>query len=186
MKIAIKNMVCPRCNTVVRGVIASAGLNAVEVGLGYAVLDCEEMTKEQWGVLDEKLRQEGFELISDKDIAVVERIKLEVIRFVRENDSHKVKLSSVLETAMGMTYKNLTRIFSQIEGRTIENYCVSQRIEYVKELISYGELSLADIAFRTGYSSVAYLSRQFSQNVGMTISEYRNSPNQRRLPLTNV
>lgn len=186
MKIAIKNMVCPRCVTAVRNLLVSMNMNVTEVKLGYAVLQCESLDSQTWQDLSVKLHELGFELLADNDVATVERIKIAILRLARMKGGPKIKLSKSLEDCLKQPYKNLTAIFSQIEGRTIENYFIHQRIEYVKELISYDELSLAEIAFRTGYSSVAYLSKQFAQVVGMTISEYRKIAEDMRMPLSDV
>jgi AraC-like DNA-binding protein len=186
VKIAIKNMVCPRCIMTVRELLTSMNLNVVKVELGYAVLDCESIDNETWKALSDKLQTLGFELLTDNDIATVERIKIAILRLARINGGTKIKLSQALAECLKQPYKNLTTIFSQIEGRTIENYFIHQRIEYVKELISYDQLTLTEIAFKTGYSSVAYLSRQFAQVVGMTISEYRKIAEDMRAPLSDT
>jgi AraC-like DNA-binding protein len=186
MRITIKNMVCPRCIKVVRDLLSSLGYTPIDVKLGYAVLDCDALINEQRQILNDKLAEQGFELISNTEVVVIERIKIAVLRFARIDGGLKIKLSQALEDKLGIPYKNLTASFSRLEGRTIENFYISQRIEYVKELVSYGELSLADIAFKTGYSSVAYLSKQFSQLVGMTITEYRSMAMDMRNSLTEV
>jgi AraC-like DNA-binding protein len=186
MKIAIKNMVCPRCIMAVRELLTSMKLNVVEVKLGYVVLGCESLEKDLWDELSNRLQKLGFELLADNDVATVERIKIATLRLARRNGGLKMKLSQALEDCLKQPYKNLTTIFSQTEGRTIENYFIHQRIEYVKELISYGELTLTEIAFQTGYSSVAYLSKQFAQVVGMTISEYRKIAEDMRTPLSGI
>jgi AraC-like DNA-binding protein len=186
MNIAIKNMVCPRCIKAVRELLTSMNLNVVKVELGYAVLGCEELDREIRDELSAKLHELGFELLADNDVATVERVKIAILRLARKNGGPKIKLSQALEECLKQPYKTLATIFSQIEGRTIESYFILQRIEYVKELISYGELTLAEIAFRTGYSSVAYLSKQFAQVVGMTISEYRKIAEDMRTPLSEI
>lgn len=186
MRIAIKNMVCPRCIMAVRGLLESLAYKPVNVELGYAELECDSISNEDWNILSEKLHEIGFELLSDNDVVTVERIKIAILAFIRIDGGLKHKLSQELEDKLGQSYKSLTATFSKIEGRTIENYYINQRIEYVKELISYGDLTLTDIAFKTGYSSVAYLSKQFAQVVGMTISEYRSVAKNMRNSLTDI
>jgi AraC-like DNA-binding protein len=170
----------------VQEVLTSLGYGPTEVQLGYAVLDCDSLSKAAWDELSQRLTAVGLELLSDDDIVCVERIKIALLRFARTDGGLKIKLSQALEAKLGIPYKNLTATFSRIEGRTLENYFISQRIEYVKELISYGELSLTEIAYRTGYSSVAYLSKQFSQIVGITVTEYRSMADDMRTSLTEV
>ena len=186
MKLSIKNMVCPRCIITVREILTSLGYALADVKLGYAELELSELSAAQLSEINDKLMEVGFELLVDNDYVTVERIKLAVIYFARIEGGLTLKLSTALEQKLGQSYKQMTATFSKIEGRTIENYFISQRIEYVKELISYGDLSLAEISYKTGYSSVAYLSKQFSQVVGMTVSEYRRLAIDMRESLTDV
>lgn len=186
MKIAIKNMVCPRCIMAVRDLLTSLGYNPCEVQLGYALLDRNALSMADWEELSAKLNDIGFELLADNEVVSVERAKIELMRLARLDGGLKIKLSQTVEEAVSIPYKNLAAMFSRLEGRTIENYFISQRIEYVKELISYGDLTLTEIAYKTGYSSVAYLSKQFSQVVGMTVSEYRSRAGDMRNSLTEV
>jgi AraC-like DNA-binding protein len=157
-----------------------------EVGLGYAIINKDLLTNQERLNLANALDKLGFALLEDSNVVIVERIKIAIMQYVRIDGGLKIKLSQALETKLGQPYKNLSAVFSQCEGRTIENYLISQRIEYVKELISYGDSSLGEIAFKTGYSSVAYLSKQFAHVVGMTITEYRSLAIGMRSCLTDV
>jgi AraC-like DNA-binding protein len=186
MKLTIKNMVCPRCIMVVRALLTSMGYHPTEVALGHAVIEEETLTPARREALDAQLRNVGFELMADSDDVLVERIKIALQRYARTEGGLRVKISQALERELGVTYKSLSSTFSQLEGRTLESYYIRQRIEYVKELVGYGDLTLTEIAFRTGYSSVAYLSRQFAQVVGMTLSDYRRLGADGRRPLTDV
>jgi AraC-like DNA-binding protein len=171
---------------VVNNLLTSMGYKPVEVALGYAILERDSMSDEERKEMGRRLEELGFELMKDSDTVIVERIKIAVLRFARTERGMKIKLSQALEEELKLPYKTLTGLFSQHENRTIENYFISQRIEYVKELISYNEMSLKEIAFKTGYSSVAYLSKQFAQIVGMTISEFRIYSDTHRNSVTNV
>jgi AraC-like DNA-binding protein len=186
MKLDIKNMVCPRCIMTVHDVLTSMGYNPTEVALGYAILPTEELPPAERDALAQRLQAVGFELMADSDAVLVECIKIALLRYARTDGGLCVKVSQALERELGVTYKSLSSTFSQLEGRTLESYYIRQRIEYVKELVGYGDLTLTEIAFRTGYSSVAYLSRQFAQVVGMTLSDYRRLGADYRSPLTDV
>jgi AraC-like DNA-binding protein len=186
MKLAIKNMVCPRCIMTVRDVLTSMGYHPTEVALGYAVLPTETLTPSERDALAKRLQAVGFELMADSDTVLVERIKIALLHYARTDGGLRVKVSQALTRELGVTYKTLSSLFSQLEGRTLESYYILQRIEYVKELVTYGDLTLTEIAFRTGYSSVAYLSRQFAQVVGMTLSDYRRLGAGNRRPLTDI
>jgi AraC-like DNA-binding protein len=171
---------------VVKDILTSLGYTPTKVELGYAILDCESLPKEIWKSLGKSLADVGFELLSDEDVVNIERAKIALIRFARIDGGLKIKLSKAIEDTIGISYKNLTAAFSRIEGRTIESYFINQRIEYVKELLSYGDLNLKEIAYKTGYSNAAYLSKQFAQIVGMTVSEYRVIAKDTRISLTDV
>jgi AraC-like DNA-binding protein len=187
MKLAIKNMVCPRCVMVVRDVLTASGYQPLDVRLGSAEIDVDgALSASARDDIARRLSDVGFELLADEDVAMVERIKIALLHFARVDGGVKVKLSTALEDEIGRPYKQLAAVFSRLEERTIENYFICQRIEYVKELISYGDLTLAEIADKTGYSGVAYLSKQFAQVVGMTITAYRAHPEAQRNSLTEV
>ena len=182
MKLNIKNMVCRHCVATVRHLLADELNLAVEaVGLGYAViagdLDSELMEK-----IRSILSNEGFELIHDRESEIVESRKRDLIDLSRRDDGEKVNLTEYLSCRSGLSYASLSRLFSEIEGRTIENYMMNLRVERVKELIKYGQKSFSEIAYVTGYSSVAHLSRQFKQLTGMTPTQFRDMGRRRPLP----
>ncbi len=179
-------MVCPRCVSSVRGILTSMGLEPSEVGLGYAVIPAESLTPAQQHHLSELLGKEGFELLTDSGSILTEKIKNLLIAYARTEGGIDLKLSAALQRDLNIPYKQLSRTFSIAENRTIENFFIAQKIEFVKELLSYNKLSLKEIAFLTGYSSVAYLSSQFSKFTGMTLSDFRRSLAHNRMPLTDI
>ena len=67
----------------------------------------------------------------------------------------------------------LSSLFSSVEGRTIENYFIEQRIEKAKELLIYGKLTLSQIAFDLEYSSTSHLSTQFKKITGLTPTYFK-------------
>ena len=183
MKLAIKNMVCNHCVSAVRQALTELGLTPVSVELGRAEI-VEDLTNERLDQLAARLEASGFELISDPTKDIVESIKREIIMMVRSDEPVSQKLSDYLSAKLNRDFRALSRIFSDTEGRTIENYLIMQKIERVKELLLDGELNVSEIAYRTGYSSVAHLSRQFKEITGMTPSDFRRDGH--RLPLNEV
>jgi len=106
---------------------------------------------------------------------------------VHHQDNHaKTNLSDVLSSQLHHDYNSLSNLFSEVEGTTIEKYFIAQKIEKVKELLVYDELSLSEIAFRLNYSSVAYLSNQFKKVTGLTPSHFRQIREDKRKPLDEV
>lgn len=182
----IKNMVCNRCIMVVQNEMDKQGLEVKNIKLGEVVLE-RELSNEEKNTLGKKLTQLGFELIDDKKSRIVEQIKNIIIDLVhhQENDI-KSNLSEIISSKLHHDYNYLSNLFSEVEGITIEKYFIAQKIEKVKELIVYDELSLSEIAFRLNYSSVAYLSNQFKKVTGLTPSHFKHVKEDKRKPLDEV
>lgn len=180
-RIYIKNMVCNRCIMAVGGLLRDMGIEAREVGLGYAVLP-RPLSAAERSALESGLQGLGFELIDSRRERVTEQVKALVIELVhRDNGGLKVNLSDYIGGAMHHDYDYVSAIFSEEEGVTIEKYFIAQKIERVKELLEYGELSLSEIADMLNYSSVAHLSAQFKKVTGMSPSHYKQVGGRRPL-----
>ena len=178
MRIQIKGMVCNHCVEAVANAFAAAGIPGAEVSLGGADLPGNEPTPQQLQQLDTELHKRGFQRITEPSVLMVEKAKLLIMQHVRQGDC-RLNLSACLQHDLHTDYSAISKAFSAIEGRTIEKYAIAQRVEYVKELLSYGEMTISEIADRTGYSSVAHLSRQFKSVTGLTPSEYLRTPTPR-------
>lgn len=183
MKIVIKNMVCDRCISSVSRLCADISLAVRKVELG-SVDFVDPLSDEQMAALRAGLEAMGFEVLDDPDAEMVERIKRELIAIARSDEPLTVKLSVALSQRIGVNFRTLSRLFSEAEGRTIENYFILQKIERVKELMAYGRQSLSEIAYQCGYSSVAHLSRQFRQITGLTPTQFRSAVS--RKPLDKI
>jgi len=174
MYLYIKNMVCNRCITAVKAELEAAGLSALSVELGEAEITGEP-SKGQLQKLDSALKALGFELIGDRKSRIIEQIKNEIVYLVHHSDETlNTNLSTLLAEKLHYDYTYLSNLFSEVEGTTIEKYYIAQRIEKVKELLVYDELSLAEIADKLGYSSPAYLSSQFKKITGLTPTFYKS------------
>ncbi|MCG7752180.1 MULTISPECIES: helix-turn-helix transcriptional regulator [Flavihumibacter] len=182
----IKNMVCDRCVLVVAGELKKIGINAQKITLGEVTLE-KELTADQKEQLDQALLDLGFEPIDSKKGRIIEKIKTVIINMVHHSDhDEKTNLSDLLSKALHHDYNYLSNLFSEVEGITIEKYFIAQKIEKVKELLVYDELSLSEIALRMHYSSVAYLSNQFKKVTGLTPSHFRQIREEKRKPLDKV
>ncbi|PNP92850.1 AraC family transcriptional regulator [Hoylesella timonensis] len=169
----IKNMVCDRCIMAVRLLLQRMGIAPQSVELGVVRL-AEELSKEQLEMLQKDLLQLGFELLDDKRQQTIDRIKTLIVDLVHYHDNRsELNLSDYLAQQLHSEYSSLSKLFSEFTGITIERYFILQRIERVKELIFYDQLSLTEIAYKLNYSSVAYLSSQFKQITGMTPSQFK-------------
>lgn len=186
MKVYVKNMVCHRCILAVETILDNLNLNYKGVILGEIELQ-DTLKDDERNRLSQKLQQIGFELIDDKKHQVIERIKSLIITHIHhDKELLKVNLSDFLSSELGYEYNYLSNLFSDVEGTTIEKYVILQKIEKVKELIVYDELSLKEIASQLGYSSVAYLSNQFKKVTGLTPSHFKSIGQQKRVPLDQL
>ncbi|WP_449448575.1 helix-turn-helix domain-containing protein [Sphingobacterium phlebotomi] len=186
MTIYIKNMVCNRCIMVVRQEIEKLGLHIQSIKLGEVVLK-ETLEQAQLVTIADVLEPLGFALIDDKKSQLIAQIKAIVIQWVREQDGERtVNLSDILADQLHHDYNYLSNLFSEVEGITIEKYHIAQKIERVKELLVYDELSLSEIAYQLGYSSVAYLSNQFKKVTGLSPSHFKKIKEDKRKPLDEV
>lgn len=180
----IKNMVCARCMKSVAGIFQSAGIGIRAVRLG-AIDVTDQMTTEQLNKVRELLSAEGFEILDDQRAKLIEQIKNEIVKLVHYSDlgEMKVNLSTFLSNNLLKDYNYLSNLFSSVEGTTIEQFFLLQKIEKVKELLVYNEFSLSEIAFQLDYSSVAHLSAQFKKITGLTPSQFKklNEPNRKHL-----
>jgi AraC-like DNA-binding protein len=187
MILYIKNMVCHRCRLAVEVEIKKAGLTPVNVQLGEVTIAEETIGNEQLDRLSKGLTELGFELLDNKKKKIIEQIKTLVIQLIHYNEEPvSKKYSSVIQEKTGHEYSYLSKLFSEVEGITIEQYIISQKIEKVKELLVYDEQSLSEIAFRLNYSSVAHLSAQFKKVTGLTPSEFKKLSSGHRKPLDGL
>ena len=175
-------MVCPRCIMAVEKLFAEQGINVAHIQLGEVVLP-EELSHRQLAEVREKLDSLGFELLDDEQSRTVEKIKTVVIESINKQKGEHLVFSKLIAQALGRDYSQLSKLFSTVEGITIERYIILQRIEKVKELLVYNELNLSEIAFETGYSSAAHLSAQFKKTTGMTPSQFKKQGIPMRKPL---
>lgn len=184
--VMVRNMVCKRCITAVEAVFKQHNILVQEIRLGEVFIE-NELRQEERLAIDRDLRALGFEILSDRRSLTVERMKVAILEVVQEHDAQlETPLSVFLSRRMGVDYSALSSLFSQIEGMTVERYFILQRIERVKELISYGDLLLSEIADKMGYSSVAHMSAQFKRVTGITPSAYRDLQGEKRIPLDEV
>lgn len=179
-------MVCNRCIMVIQNELSKLNIAIVNIKLGEVTVD-KELSKEDREAFQSALIPLGFEVIDDKKSRLIERIKNVIVELVhyQDNDS-KNNLSSLLSEKLNHDYNYLSNLFSEIEGTTIEKYFIAQKIEKIKELLVYDELSLSEIAIRLNYSSVAYLSNQFKKVTGLTPSYFKKIREDKRKPLDKV
>ena len=186
MKIYIKNMVCNRCILVVKNELEKLGFQTLSISLGEVELK-NDLSETEKTSLDNHLKTFGFELIDDKKSRLIGQIKSTIIEIIHKNNTElKSNLSDYLSSKLHHDYTYLSNLFSEVEGTTIEKHFIAQKIEKVKELLVYDELSLSEIAYQMNYSSVGYLSNQFKKVTGLTPTHFKNIKEIKRKPLDEV
>jgi AraC family transcriptional regulator len=184
----VKNMVCHRCILAVEDILRYEKIPFQKVSFGEIYLQ-EELLEEQRERLTKKLIAIGFELIDNYTGGLIEKIKNLVIKKARnevDEKESKTKLSNYLSQKVNHEYTYLSSLFSSVEGRTIENYFIEQRIEKAKELLVYGQLTLSQIAFDLDYSSTAHLSTQFKKITGLTPTYFKEIGMAKRKSLDKI
>jgi len=187
MVLYVKNMVCDRCILIVKQQLGGLGFTVGDISLGKVeVLPApDESQKQDIAAVFQVL---GFELIDKDKDQLVEQIKTSVINLVHYSDLNDMRqsITTVIADQLNKEYAYLSRLFSDVEGTTIEKYIISQKIEKVKELLEYGELNLNEIADKMGYSSSSHLSTQFKSLTGISPSKFKTGLSGARKPLDQI
>lgn len=186
MKLYIQNMVCLCCKMTVAAELSKMGLVYKGLELGEVSL-LKPITKNQRLHLKTALHEYGLELMEDEKAILVEKIVAVIVKMIHASEEVPVVNFSVfLSEQLNQDYNNLSILFSQTKGVTIEHFIILHKIERVKELIMYDNLSLTEISYRLHYSSVAHLSNQFKKVTGLTPTFFKNIKNKKRIPLENL
>lgn len=186
MKIFVKNMISTSCKLFVQAELINLGINYTSVNLGEIELD-RNLTLSQFAKLKTSLAKYGLELMEDKKIILVEKVKASIIEMVYYTEQRiNTKYSCILSERFNLNYNYLAKVFSDREGITIEKYIIQQKIERIKELMTYGELNMTEIAHKLNYSSVAHLSLQFKKTTGFTPSDFKLLKGNRRRAVEEI
>lgn len=168
-------MVCPRCISSVSEVFTSNGIEILDVKLGE-VRTLKPINSSQKKKLQELLASRGFEILEDNKSKIISQIKAEIVNAIHySTPSQNVNFSTLLSEKVHYDYSYISRLFSSVEGITIERFILFQKIEKVKELLFYDELTLSEISYQMNYSSVAHLSSQFKKETGMTPTQFKKN-----------
>lgn len=186
IKLHVKNMVCNRCILVVKSELEKLGKEVLSIELGEVVLKNEISVNDKKDIT-KQLETLGFEILNDSSSKTIEKIKTILIDLVQnKNNNINVTLSDYLIQNLHQDYSKLSNLFSTVEGISIEKYFINLRIERVKELIVYDELSLSEIADLLNYSSVAHLSNQFKKVTGFSPSYFKKIKESKRKELDQL
>jgi len=168
------------------GTHTNIGIEIIFIELGKVVIR-DSQQKINMGDIQQLLQQNGFELLTDEESKIIEKVK--IIMILMTDDLPilmKLNLSQILSNKIGKEYTYLSKLFSKIEGITIEKYFIQLKIEKAKELIQDKQLNFTEIAYELGYSSVNYLSNQFKQSIGLNMSDYKKLAHGNRKSLDKI
>lgn len=185
-KLDIKNMVCHRCINSVRDTLMAMDIpyNAIQLGEVELVKLLEESQKVAFA---EQLQVLGFELLDNDESRLINTIKTYIVEMVHHGKhATDTNISDALAKHLHKDYSALSKLFSKVEGITIEKYILHQKVEKVKELLSYGEQTISEIAFEMNYSSSAHLSNQFKKVTGMTPTQFKKLKTNTRKALDHI
>ncbi len=187
MILHIKYMVSLRCKMLVKEELRKLGINQISVDLGEVEI-FEDFTEDQQAQFRETIYRSGLEVIDEKKDIIVNKIKNIIIESIHYSDEYiTYKFSVFLSKKLGYDYKYLAKIFSEKIGITIEQYIIANKIERIKELLLYDELSIKEISYKLHYSSTAHLSNQFKKLTGLTPSYFKLlAENRRRIALEDI
>ena len=181
-------MVCIRCKMMVKAELLKLGLHYINLELGEVEI-MGAISKSQREQLKIALLKSGLELMDDKRSMLIEKIKnviVELIHYSDDKDELLINFSNYLSEKLEYDYTYLANLFSEVQGTTIEKFIIAHKIERVKELLVYNELTLTEIAWKLHYSSVAHLSNQFKKVTGLTPTHFKRLKHKRNNALDNV
>ena len=184
----IKNMVCNRCIKVVREELELLDYKIEKIELGEVVITSHK-EKFQLDKIKKSLEENGFEIIDSRNANITERVKILIIKLIHHKSTGNqsdINLHNAIIKEAGLSYQYVSSLFSSMEGTTIEKFIISQKIEKVKELIVYDELTLSEIAYRLGYGSVQHLSNQFKKVTGLSPSYFKKLKSNKRKSIDKV
>lgn len=180
----IKNMVCDRCIKVLQDELKEKEIELLEIELGKIKLNIQDSEDK---ALISILEHNGFSLIHSPEQQLVEQVKIELIKLVKQLPLDiNEKLSTYLEQKLSREYSKASKLFSTTEGITIEKYFIKLKIEKVKELIQNQEHNFTEISQLLNYSNINHLSSQFKSETGMSLTDYKSQQKNDRASLDRI
>jgi YesN/AraC family two-component response regulator len=179
-------MVSKRCILAVTMALKKFNFHSVTVNLGEVEFS-EDISAGKRELLREILHESGLELMDNKSAILIERIKNTIIAMIYSADEMvRMNFSSYLSEKLNHNYTYMANLFSEVQGNTIEQFIISHRVERAKELISYNELNMTEIAWKLNYSSVAHLSNQFKKVTGLSPSNFKLQHEKKRVTIDEL
>ncbi len=186
MKLYVRNMACLSCKVVVKEALEELKIEPVKVELGE-IETRKELSNNEMQQLNNKIKKVGLELLENKQGMIIEKIRKVVVDYVYHTEEKIIKnFSDYLSEKLNYNYTYLANLFSEVEASTIEQYVIAMKIERIKELIMFEDMTLTEISYKLHYSSVAHLSSQFKKVTGLTPTHFKQLKNKRRIAIQNL
>ena len=186
MKLYVRNMACLSCKVVVKEALEELEIQPVKVEMGEVEIK-EDLTDIEKKKLNDKIKKVGLELLENKQGAIIEKIRKVVVDYVYHTEEKLiVNFSDYLSKKLNYSYTYLANLFSEVEASTIEQYVIAMKIERIKELIMFEDVTLTEISYKLHYSSVAHLSTQFKKVTGLTPTHFKQLKKKRRIAIQNL
>jgi AraC-like DNA-binding protein len=167
-------MVSKRCKILVKEELKKLGLHFIIVELGVVEV-MENITPDMRKQISVSLLKSGLELMDDRKAILIEKVENAIIEAIHYSDKlPQTGFSDYLSSKTGCSYAYLSELFTELKGITIDTFINAHKIERVKELLIYDELSLSEIAWNLRYISVVHLSGQFKKIRGLSPSHFKN------------
>jgi len=186
VRVFIKNMTTPHSRLVIKDIIEDLGLHIISFDAGEIEIQ-ETLSHQAFQTLKEKLHQDNFEIVDDKETIITEKIGNVIVEMIHFSDELPVvKYSNYISNKLRKNYTYLSKIFSKVRKTTIEHFIIVHKIERVKQFLLYDNLTLSEIALRLHYSSPAHLSSQFKKVTGITPSRFKKSKSKGLITIENA
>jgi AraC-like DNA-binding protein len=172
---------------VVREILEKLGLHITSLELGEVEIEEDILTTDLRNQIKTELEKIDLSLIEDKKAILIDKIIQVIVEMVHYADHlPREKYSVYISQRLNHDYNYLSNLFSEIKGQTIDHFIITHKIEKVKELLTYDQLSIKEISYRLNYSSVAHLSNQFKKITGVTPSNFKKQGIIIRKPIENL
>lgn len=167
-KLYVKYMVCLRDRRVLKSVLDEIGFN-YEITFHGAIHFLEEYTEAQYDELRKSLSKTGMMLLNEKESTLIDRIIHTIVEVILHSETlPKLSFHDLVNKHVISGEESIFKIFSDVNGMSVIQFIVIQKIERAKELMLYEDMPLDEIAEVLNYKNKHYLIAQFKKTTGLT------------------
>lgn len=141
------------------------------------------VSQDQLEELNKNLRKSGLELLDKNDSMLIHHIINTVIDMIHNSkELPRLDYEDFIGKYAVLDNEEVLKIFSDVRGISIIQFIVLQKIERIKDLLLYDDLSLSEITNKLRYKNENYLISQFKKHTGL-YPEYFTSIKHSRMAL---